>query len=84
MEYIIEIPNTKPLKRNFTTILDNVTLEKLETAKNYLRKHDPKITKQDIVTNALNEYFAKLKIEECELEQIINVKIKHTSYEVRK
>ena len=84
MEYIIEIPNTKRIKKSFTTILDNITLEKLEIAKNYLKQEDSKITKQDIVTKALNDYFEKLKIEECELEQVINVKIKHTGYEVRK
>ena len=82
MEYIFEIKDEQILKKSFTTSLDTITLEKLETAKKYLKKSNPKITKQDIVNIALNDYFEKLKIEKCELEEIIPLKIKRTSYEV--
>lgn len=84
MEYILEIPHNKTSRKNFSTILNQETLEKLETVKEYLKKNNPKITKQDIVEMALSDYFEKMKIQECQLEEVVALKIKHTGYEVRK
>lgn len=84
MEYILEISHNKTLRKSFSTILNQETLEKLETVKEYLRKSNPKITKQDIVEMALNDYFEKMKIQKCQLEEVVALKIKHTGYEVRK
>ena len=82
MEYILEISNSKTLKKNFSTMLYQETIEKLETVKEYLKRNNPKITKQDIVEIALNDYFEKMKIQECQLEEVVALKIKHTGYEV--
>lgn len=84
MEYILEISNSKTLKKNFSTMLYQETIEKLETVKEYLKRNNPKITKQDIVEIALNDYFEKMKIQECQLEEVVALKIKHTGYEVRR
>ena len=82
MEYILEISNSKTLKKNFSTMLYQETIEKLETVKEYLKRNNPKITKQDIVEIALNDYFEKMKIQEYQLEEVVALKIKHTGYEV--
>ncbi len=84
MEICINLEDSIPQRKRISATLELETLKKLEVAHEYLKKDNPTIKKCDVIETALNHYFEKLNIRECEIERSVPFIIKKKGYEVKR